>query len=416
MNFEKLYQQKNLTREGANWLRLALDPFNDVPVELAGYPDLDSASSFVQKIKSSVDISAPAGSAGNWDCLIFRLPCGFLTTEAMYPGDINKAKVAYDHGVPGTTVQMQAINAWSADAGTVMNPFDSAVWAAANGAEANAAAFMPQTRNRMVAGGFEVNNTTSELYKQGSVTVGSTSVATNNPNVANCIDSNGAPWSPMAILFDSFGKAPSTVALANVIPNTKTWEARNGCYVPYRQTSLDNPPQNRQVRGIEYGDVGITIPTANEQFNHLHSLQPFETSFAYFTGLSQQTTLRVTVVEYYEIFPHSSDSLISSASPSGPYDSRALELYGRLIGMVPHGVPVTMNPSGEYFKLVLQRLGVLLKAASPFATAYNPMLGAAVATGGQLMSTVSAMVDAKLNKQRKQPNKAKRAKIGRAHV
>lgn len=407
MNFDVLYKQGKLTRDGANWLKLALDPFSDVPVELAGYPDLDSSSSFIQKIKSSVEISAPAGSVGNWDCLVFKLPVGMASTNQMRPGDLNQGMENYDHATWGAAVDIQGINAWSADTGTTMNPFSSAAWAAANGAESTIGTFTPAPRHRLIAGGFEVNNTTSEIYRQGSVTVGSTPIAAGYPTVATLHDTNGAPWETMSILYDSFAKVPDTITLANVIPNAKTWEAKNGCYVPYRQTTLDNMPRELEVRGIEYGNVGLMLPTSDNQFVHRTVPQPYEGSFAYFTGLSQQSTLRLTAVEYYEIFPHAADSLISSSSPSAPYDAKALELYGRLIGMVPHGVPVTMNPSGEYFKLVLQRLAVLLKTASPFVTAYNPAIGAGVAAGGQLASTISAIVDSMLDKRSKQPIKTK---------
>jgi len=79
-------------------------------------------------------------------------------------------------------------------------------------------------------------------------------------------------------------------------------------------------------------------------------MQPFNHSGAYFTGLSNSTTLQLNATYYIERFPTQQDSaLVVLARNSCHGDHIALDLYSEIIKEMPVGVPQRMNGLGEWF-------------------------------------------------------------------
>jgi len=80
------------------------------------------------------------------------------------------------------------------------------------------------------------------------------------------------------------------------------------------------------------------------------NFQPFNHSGAYFTGLSNSTTLQLNATYYIERFPSQQDSaLVVLARNSCHGDHIALDLYSEIIKEMPVGVPQRMNGMGEWF-------------------------------------------------------------------
>jgi hypothetical protein len=106
---------------------------------------------------------------------------------------------------------------------------------------------------------------------------------------------------------------------------------------------------------------------------------PFDTTGAFFTGLSQQTTLLVKLRVYVERAPSFKDyALAPLASPSAGYDINALQLYAQAINMLPCAVKVDENAAGDWFRAVVS---VLKHAAGPIGVALNPFLPGASIVG-----------------------------------
>jgi hypothetical protein len=77
---------------------------------------------------------------------------------------------------------------------------------------------------------------------------------------------------------------------------------------------------------------------------------PYSMVGAFYTGLSLQTTLTLTVHFYVERFPQIDQAdLVVLAAPSPKYDPLALELYSRMLGEMPPGVMVKENGFGQWF-------------------------------------------------------------------
>jgi len=80
------------------------------------------------------------------------------------------------------------------------------------------------------------------------------------------------------------------------------------------------------------------------------NFQPFNHAGAYFTGLSNSTTLQLNATYYVERFPSQQDSaLVVLARNSCHGDHIALDLYSEIIKEMPVGVPQRMNGMGEWF-------------------------------------------------------------------
>jgi len=105
------------------------------------------------------------------------------------------------------------------------------------------------------------------------------------------------------------------------------------------------------------------MPTPTLSFTNFYnslqsdSLLPFDVSGAYFAGLSNQTSLTITVRWYIERCPTIDEiDLVVLATPSPTYDPDALRVYSDAMHAIPPGVPVGMNPAGEFFRQIVSNI------------------------------------------------------------
>jgi len=92
--------------------------------------------------------------------------------------------------------------------------------------------------------------------------------------------------------------------------------------------------------------------------NEASFMTDFNWGGAYFTGLSETSTLTVNEIRIFERFPSiqipADSQLVVLAQPSPKYDPQAVELYSVVSAMMPTGVPQKMNGFGEWFKEAVQ--------------------------------------------------------------
>jgi len=224
---------------------------------------------------------------------------------------------------------------------------------------------------RIIAAGFEVNNTTAELNLQGSVTVYTcpvpdfecaSTIRVFGKNGGNN-DLNGNQQTNFMI------QPPDTLARAQILPGSRTWEAKFGSYQVGRFTSLDIPINEdswvqpfvetyRTGSSIAgYGSQGMTsAPGGNYLFAWTnHTWTKFDISGAYYSGLSPSTTLTVTWNVFVERFPtYNQGELITLAKISPGLDDNALKFYSHALRSLPVGVKVSENGLGTWFKEAVQ--------------------------------------------------------------
>jgi len=369
-----------LTECGRDWLIAACDPYHDKPLNICGYPDVNEAASVTQVVKLSAQISAPAGVSTNWDCHFHQLPWLAGVTS----GGPTQLKAVQDN-TTFLAIQNDAPSgsAWSGlivDSVTAGSP--TFYYANTTITTPFATQLFPYLTGeyRVIAMGFEVINTTSELNVQGLVTtyrypMQDLDSASTIPALAL---NQGSGPSSNTIGFPSVLNTtapPSTAGQALLLADSRQWKAKDGCYVVSTLNSDEIPTgpnnvmlklaMNQQDPIALAGFQAITSPAASTPINippttptnsiaFLLSpntdLTKFNHSGAYFQGLSNSTTLQVNVIYIVERFPTFLETdLVVLAKHSCRYDAAALELYSEVIRQMPVGVPQKMNGLGEWF-------------------------------------------------------------------
>jgi hypothetical protein len=410
-------QQSKLTSGGRDWLVSCLDPFHDYQQTIAGFPDLNGGISTCQMYSETLTISAPAGVAGNWDCQVIYTGTDSRRTCTLAPGLSNlcryESDVLYGYTLaPVTCIASPAGTSAKIDADPATCPRHCLHSRAAQNYDFG----------RLIAVGIEVTNSTSELYKQGRVTTALVPMQTTHQGMVAYHDvAVPAQWNggylPMQNNFlTRFTETESDVRL---IPGSQQWAAAQGVYMIPRLANYDLPINggvNDTVSSLPGPAAALSVPTwgpanpgAGVYTSVYHQEPDFEVAFptsgvlipgfsgiwkssfqpctAYFAGLSNQTTLTVTVRSVVEYFP-ADETLLPFAKPSTFYDLAALKTYAAAARAAPWSVPVSMNAKGDYFRMVLKAI----KNASPMLTLV-PGFGKAAPIVAGLASAGEMLVD-----------------------
>jgi hypothetical protein len=255
--------------------------------------------------------------------------------------------------------------------------------------------------SRLVAGGFEVHDTTADLYKQGGLTVWRM--------VQNYQADSEAVWQvsgpgPYDVRFTAheIGFPPYTPALAYGIPGARQWDTEEGVYVNLAFQGPNNPPlyvsprsavilsSYLETEGSNLAVVNLPVPTpplGGTTIASVRSLRvhPIHMSGVWFTGLNPNTTLFISAHYYIEQFPDFTNaSLVQLARPCCHFDPNALQILSEICQVLPVGVPVSENGFGDWFLDIAQKaasaLGPLLTAIPhPLAKAGGALLTAGAA-------------------------------------
>lgn len=369
---QKLLDRSNATPDGAAWLDCALDPFKDIPKRPSGYPDMINANSIIQVVKESIDIATVSG-ASNWDCNIFL--DGALTNveqkATTYVGSnvwqqSGQGVTSYDHG--GVVIRQAA-------AGT-------ALYVPTRTANLPLSVnYYNNSSTRVIGTAFEVENTTAEINRQGSVTYyrvpGAISSVITEETACIDLDGGATACQPYSCPLVQMGIVPETLAQAQILPYSKTFKAKEGAYIvavfadnEIEPSTLPKVWATRVSNGVYYGPTIAQTGAAKQMFltstGDIHQ-SPFTICGAYFTGLSQQTTLRVTKISIVERFPNFNNTdLAVLAYPSSPFDPIAMHLYTQLANTLPTGVPVAENGFGDWIMGIAKSLSAVIPEIGPF--------------------------------------------------
>jgi len=368
----RIANKTGMTQDGKLWLTKAVDPFHDFQVAPAGYPDGEADRSVIKDFVLSMNVTRPATvpNTDNWDCLITIDDCPHRSD-------------ADAHVMHGTTVIASANPAvqgyypyggCTARSGPVGNDLTKVL--SVGNTLAIDTIEIPldsyQDKMRIISSGFEAHNTTAEYFKQGSVTVFEMPSSVTNASVV--ITETDAVVSTQILNIRSVKPKPvlpTDVAEATILTGSKSWEAREGCYVVGAMQDMTPRPRYRVPCGslffdpalsqqvvskagwMESGEVGYTEPII-EWLSGIKSppttfLSNYNTRGAYFTGLSPETSLTI----YYRIsiqsFPNPDSPLVSLAVPSPMSDIVAQAAYSEIMSRMPVGVKVKENGLGDWF-------------------------------------------------------------------
>lgn len=381
-----LERNGELTDSGRRWLIQTVDPFHDTDQLAAGFPDAFMAPGLVQVIKKKMTIAKDAAlPAGNWDCNILNLP--WVDGQSLYSYNKYKNMLTGGSGAGTSTAVIGA--------GGI-----AAMQCTANGTMAFVGAgtsvdylTLDQTfldgPCRVVSAGFEVTNTTAEIYRQGDCTVYRVPQAQQQRCTVSIASNAAAPWTTAAVTYSAelHSRVPLTVGEAQYMTGSRTWAAHEGAYIPLTLNGLENPVREDDANGIimimgaesaGYTPVAATGATDAVLSPTIPSPRrcvstPFNLGGAYFTGLSDQTTLTITVNWYVERFPTTLQAQLAVlAKPPAVYDPLAFDLYTRMLKQMPVGVMVKENGLGQWFADVVGSVapfaeGILGAIPHPYA-------------------------------------------------
>jgi hypothetical protein len=348
----------------------ALDPFHDHQLKnLAGWPDVQTGASVVRCVKQSMTIAAPTGTNTNWDCHIIQWPWLTPNTGGTAVGNLTPtSRNGQNYAIPAVGAQNLLCGGLQA----YFTPAGSPLSIVGNGGTVllGTLAVDPlftQGVTRLIGGGFEVHNTTSQLNVQGSVityrqmaneNTKSTWVGgQSSPTVARCIHS-----SPL-IRFP-----PQNTKEAMLLAGSRQWEAKDGLYTVLAFHTTENPATdivpvtpiigaaatNNNEGVINTSAINVFIPGAPDANGNcaVPSFRIFNIhqSGCIFSGLSAGTSLTINQNLFLESFPGPAEiDLLPLGTPSAQFDPDALDLYSRISTSLPVGVPVSENGLGDWF-------------------------------------------------------------------
>jgi hypothetical protein len=469
--FDALCEAEQLSKPGCDWLKRAVDPFHDYELpSFQGYPDATTEPTVIYTINQQATITAPTTAATDglpWDANIAVLPvdyCPFASAcyynprvgETGNPAGlvITDAATNYAKAVP----EFGCLTAWTTRSGEpTFIPWKTQAFINSDvhhlGLEDYISTTKP-SRYRIIAGGFEVVNTTAALHKQGDVTVyttdgrgDGTSVTSWTGNYAGAYSYGATPPNTTDLLVAGgsaqvFKSPPVNIAQAKQTTGARTWQAADGAYVPVRirtpngystigkhdwvmtsgsvgvSSLADDIPvdfcltglgTNRQIRSFVELEGAILGQTTYPELRYQGDchLSDIDISGAYFTGLSPDTTLTVSLRLVIELIPPPSDpERFSLAKAPASLDCNALMLYYELLRVLPPGVPVGYNEAGKWFRMVKSAARGAIGSAIP----YLPALEAALLSMGRpasaaLVSAVAAAAKPLTNKTKAQDKK-----------
>lgn len=425
-------ESKGVTKEGVDYIKAAIDPFHDVPLNPTGAPTGEDNMSVVRNVRVSIDIVAPASAGGGkWDAHIATTPMSITTNDTGSTGFeacLSRGTVvvsslgasatpilgpaAYANATMGMLTVATAPENYSTfpdvatfadcqnvvytglspvkfvvdDEGDVRRPVADRDWL--------------NSRHRIATGGFEVVYAGPMLTASGSVTTYRT-----DQNVVEALgldcryEGDAAPPTIQATYgaVTMFRAPPANRGAAVAIPGSQTWAAPKGSYSVFCENSdLEwTRPQPRKfvcTGGLSTAGKGYTGAFTDYQSGYpglapmqaancgfasaeVHPCQPlnaFSMSGAYYSGLPPDAVLRLTLHVMVETLPAGiEDPLSTLARPCAPMDTLAIAIARNTTRDLPPAVPVGENPLGEAF---VNAVSDIFHSLAPIARVALPMM------------------------------------------
>lgn len=453
---QNLVDQGQISASGRDWLIAAIDPFHDKQLaNLQGWPDLESGNSVVRCVKQSITIkkpdSVPDGN-GTYDAHIILWP--FLSAPSVNTSEATQRlgqTFSFTSGAGVISSPVGGLQVFGMPSGQNLNILQTGDVRQLGRIDLPAA--YTKGAGRVVGVGFEAHNTTAQLQIQGAVAVYRQNQLSVSPSLfLGCSEIAADTQTSYGFSGVPLRYPPLNTEEALLLPGSRQWDAKEGCYCVAAFNDAENPAKPIQpilpvilASGVdELEGVGATslinfvrpIPgtlTLNPNMSAAVSMRvhPLHQSGAIFTGLSNQSTLTINMNVFYESFPGLAEQeILPLARPSCEFDPDALDLFERILQQLPVGVQVKENGLGDWFLGAVRDaapyLGkVLSMIPHPIAQGAGALINYAGDTAGKYMKTYAPPNDwetssgfkydetAKKNYKKKQKPAAKPASVTR---
>lgn len=386
---ENLVSEGKLSRAGRDFLICNLDPMHDLQLsELRGWPDLTTAASVCVCVKQSLQLTIPTGFTGNWDAVIQMNPV--LDKTAVQP--FGRANDLFLAATMADALGMGMVTLRSYAGIKANGPYGMGI-APDNDQVIGLPEAYCKGKSRLIGLGVEITNTTADLYRQGTATCYRFPQQDMDSKVRRFAFPGPLVTYPFPISTQQISYQPDTLASAMLLAGTRQWRAAEGAYLvagfndeqnlclpaEYRQPVVYPSSQDDVCGADNLFTIACTTPSGG--FTTASSWQPhrwapINTGGIIFSGLSEQSTLTVTVNSYVEVFPTPAEpELCVLARPSAEFDPMAFSMVTRALESMPVGVPARDNGFGDWFA------GLVSEFAEPIGSALNVILPGAGAVG-----------------------------------
>jgi hypothetical protein len=371
----------DITGDGQNFVDMVIDPAKDLGgIRCAGFPDASNRQVNFHHIQKSVTVSAPSGllPTETWDCHAFQGPIASNHNII----DTNQIRANFLQQRRGFKRQIGGLNILTRRTVNASLPLGYINQAANLAVEST---FFEKSNSRVVYQAHEGRNVTPDLYRSGTVLVyRKTEMPLAETTFTATVWNPAATPTPTGYGSLSFKNLDTDVGIYSdllQLPGSKQWKASEGHYCVGTMSSMNQPVGTDKAEPILILDTDLQnatgdqtekwmsetfpyVPIPNVDIEFLGndpvtnvSNQPFITNFntsgAYYTGLSPQTVLVFTAIYGIEEAPDTMDTKLTSLAHISPsYDPCAIELASKLAHVMPAGVPVTDNGSGDYLAMM----------------------------------------------------------------
>lgn len=384
--------RKALSQQTQNIISLVVDPYHDYNLQTSGWPDGRPQFSCVQRFTGKTTISCPFNleTGETWSFMIHTTGLHYnckLKPVSIIRGkvSVNQTDALVSHG------PIDIIYTHYTGSGSSINVVRQAL-----GPASPSLTGRQLDRTRFVSMGFELHNTTPELYKGGSVTCFRSNASETNFNGSfSLIPLTGAASFSNYSSY-SLGDIPITDNAMSSIANVRTWEAAEGAYcvaLPPADNRFGQPVDNN-VLGTEYFDfaseilhTGYATPNfdqtgvAADNFISASKLNNVGLLSSKYKNADQTFTLDYRMILETETIGGS--PLIAFTMPPPQRDKTFLALYAEMLSRIPVAVPVDQNDMGEWFRKIIKIANTVLPLIAPvlpgpakaIALAATPALG-----------------------------------------
>jgi hypothetical protein len=260
---------------------------------------------------------------------------------------------------------------------------------------------------RTVSLGFELHNTTPELYKSGSVSVYRQPILDSHTDLV--YDITSAPISKTINHAHLICQVPYSISDVQMLPNTRTWEASEGVYsvcLPHSNNEFSCLMATNLILKAGIQDISVLTNRVNATTTIVHAtFSPLHCSGVMSSRFSDNNqTYVLDFRQTIESIPSTDNlTLMSFAGTAPAADLGFLKLYKRMINNIPPGVPVHFNEAGDWWRSIIS----VVKDVLPAVSAALPGQFKPIAMA--LTPAITALIDSKLEKKiQATPNVAQR--------
>ena len=352
-NFLDRVEKAGLVDEAAVQTILNLaDPFPDSALNASGWPMMAGQNTVPMALTDYLNISAPVGVTTTWNFKVAFIPTAGNYNSSQYN---NWDRASGQVGTASATA-------------TILGQFNVWTWKAED-AEPDWLKVPPNqiitldprsswSLSRICAAGFELINTSTDLYRGGMYYGWRAPSMTSDMNCS--LVSN--PTATTLSVYKLFSGVPASLSAIINLNTTVVGSARDGIGVFSLPMEAENPlipslPMNIfLVNDMNSAACVIRVP-ANAATTNFYPWMPCG---AYVTGLAQQATFQLKSRVFYENVPDAASSTLlqAIARPSVPHSFLAQELMAKMLVHMPCGFDYKENPFGEWFAKVLDALSM----------------------------------------------------------